>query len=165
MPGDEAFIWDTVFASSNVTPPTIKSIISCGFSRVDPPTSTNGYCCSRRRPLMRFCNVNSNRGECCVYTFSTPFRPLKRSRAPENIPADSNMSEMPPATWVCCKEEWYVRSFATRSMRFCGTFPTAPSKSTSKGKAFDGCFSYRKEYRATRRSLDSDIAAGDWMSR
>jgi hypothetical protein len=50
-------------------------------------------------------------------------------------------------------------------MRFCGTFPTAPSKSTSNGKAFDGCFSYRKEYRATRRSLDSDVAAGDWMSR
>jgi hypothetical protein len=97
MPGDEALIWDTVFASSNVTPPTMKSTMSCGLSRVDPPPSTNGYCCSRRRPLIRFCSVSSNRGECCVYTFSTPFRPLKRSRAPENIPADSNISDMPPA--------------------------------------------------------------------
>lgn len=58
-----------------------------------------------------------------------------------------------------------MRSFATRSIRRWGTLPAAPSKSTRMGRALEGCFSYLKEYNATRRSLASVVTVGDWMSR
>lgn len=66
IPGTEALIVAISLASSYVVPPIMNTIISCGLSLVDPPPSTNGYCCSRNLPLMSSCKVTSSRGECCV---------------------------------------------------------------------------------------------------
>ena len=63
-----------------------------------------GKVCSFKRPLIRFWSVTSSRGECCVYTFSTPLRPLNRSRAPEKMEEDSKRSVSPPVAADACRE-------------------------------------------------------------
>lgn len=44
-----------------------------------------------------------------------------------------------------------------------GTLPAVTSKSSRTGREFDGCFSYRIAYKATKRSLFSAGTDGSWM--